>query len=581
MDEQTARKYRQAGRLPSQLQAEHTWRTRSDPFADVWHEVEDKLGHNANFEAKTLFEDLQRRYPGRFQDGQLRTLQRRVKIWRALEGPAREIYFAQIHEPGELGASDFTDMTSLGVTIQGQLFEHLIYHFALTYSNWETATICFAESFESLSHGLQNALWELGGVPKAHKTDCLSAAVRPLEHPEDFTDRYQALMRHYGLEARKTNPSSPHENGDVEQRHYRFRRAVDQALMLRGHRDFAERAEYDAFLRTLLDQVNAGRQERLAEEQAVLRELPPQRTEDYKRLSVRVSRFSTIRVSDNSYSLHSRLRYETVEVRLYAEHLDVYYAQRHLECIPRLRGKGGHRIQYRHIIDWLVRKPGAFSHYRYRDDLFPTTRFRMAYDVLCAQHSASTASRQYLRILHLAARESETQVEVILARLLGTDETLSADCVEALLQTAPDADSASVAAAVVVGPVDLRLYDDLLSSHQPAAEVVVRVPSPAPANAASTKGSRRYVCPPCAATWSKWPTTPGPNRSATSNSSSSSSNENATCAVSTALSAPCAPPDCHLRRPSRASIASGYPAKSTPTSTCCWKVLSSIAARMC
>ena len=138
-----------------------------------------------------------------------------------------------------------------------------------------------------------------------------------------------------------------------------------------------------------------------------------------------------------------------------------------------LRGKGGHRIQYRHIIDWLVRKPGAFSHYRYRDDLFPTTRFRMAYDVLCAQHSASTASRQYLRILHLAARESETQVEVILARLLGTDETLSADCVEALLQTAPDADSASVAAAVVVGPVDLRLYDDLLSSHQPAAEVVV------------------------------------------------------------------------------------------------------------
>ena len=246
MDEQTARKYRQAGRLPSQLQAEHTWRTRSDPFADVWHEVEDKLGHNANFEAKTLFEDLQRRYPGRFQDGQLRTLQRRVKIWRALEGPAREIYFAQIHEPGELGASDFTDMTSLGVTIQGQLFEHLIYHFALTYSNWETATICFAESFESLSHGLQNALWELGGVPKAHKTDCLSAAVRPLEHPEDFTDRYQALMRHYGLEARKTNPSSPHENGDVEQRHYRFRRAVDQALMLRGHRDFAERAEYDA-----------------------------------------------------------------------------------------------------------------------------------------------------------------------------------------------------------------------------------------------------------------------------------------------------------------------------------------------
>lgn len=473
MDEKTARKYRGTGRLPSQQRVEHTWRTRPDPFADVWHEVEEKLDDNAGFEAKTLFEDLQRRYPGRFQDGQLRTLQRRVKIWRALEGPAKEIYFPQIHQPGELGASDFTDMTSLGVTIQGQLFEHLIYHFALTYSNWETATICFAESFESLSHGLQNALWELGGVPKAHKTDCLSAAVHPLDHPQDFTDRYEALMRHYGLEARKTNPASPHENGDIEQRHHRFRRAVDQALMLRGHRDFDERAEYDVFLRKLLDQVNAGRQERRAEEQAVLRVLPRQRTEDYKRLSVRVSRFSTIRVSDNTYSVHSRLRGETVEVRLYAEHLEVYYAQRQLECIPRLRGKNGHHIQYRHIIDWLVRKPGAFAHYRYRDDLFPTTRFRMAYDVLCAEHNKSTASRQYLQILHLAARESETQVDAILDRLLGTDERLSADRVEAMLQTTPVSDRAGVAAAVAIPPVDLSLYDDLLPSHQSAAEVVV------------------------------------------------------------------------------------------------------------
>ena len=472
MDEKTARKYR-SGRLPNQQRVEHTWRTRPDPFADVWHEVEEKLDDNAGFEAKTLFDDLQRRYPGRFQDGQLRTLQRRVKIWRALEGPAQEIYFPQIHEPGELGASDFTDMTSLGVTIQGQLFEHLIFHFALTYSNWETATICFAESFESLSHGLQNALWELGGVPKAHKTDCLSAAVRPLDHPEDFTDRYAALMRHYGLEARKTNPASPHENGDIEQRHHRFRRAVDQALMLRGHRDFDERIEYDAFLRKLLDQVNAGRQERRAEEQAVLRGLPRQRTEDYKRLSVRVSRFSTIRVSDNTYSLHSRLRGETVEVRLYAEHLDVHYAQRHLERIPRLRGKNGHRIQYRHIIDWLVRKHGAFAHYRYRADLFPTTHFRMAYDTLCAEHREPTASRQYLRILHLAARESETQVEAILARLLGTDETLSADRVEALLQTTPVSDRAGVAAAVVVPPVDPSPYDDLLPSYQAAREAVI------------------------------------------------------------------------------------------------------------
>ena len=469
MDEKTARKYRCTGRLPSQQRVEHTWRTRPDPFVDVWHEVEEFLELNPGFEAKTLFEDLQRRYPGRFQDGQLRTLQRRTKIWRAVEGPAQEIYFPQIHEPGELGASDFTDMTSLSVTIQGQLFAHLIYHFVLTYSNWETATICFSESFESLSAGLQNALWELGGVPKAHKTDCLSAAVHRLDHPEAFTDRYEALMQHYGLEARKTNPASPHENGDIEQRHFRFRRVVDQALMLRGHRDFAERAEYDAFLRTLLDQVNAGRQERLAEERAVLRTLPERRTEDYKRLSVRVSRFSTIRVADNTYSLHSRLRNETVEVHLYGEHLDVYYAQRRLETIPRLRGKGGHRIQYRHIIDSLERKPGAFANYRYRDDLFPTSRFRMAYDSLCAQHEQTTASREYVGILALAARESEARVDDVLTQLLEEDEPLSADRVEALMQS----DEVQARPLPEVAPVDLTDYDELLSSLQMEPEVVL------------------------------------------------------------------------------------------------------------
>ena len=424
-------------------------------------------------EAKSLFEHLQRQHPGRFQDGQLRTLQRRIKVWRALDGPAKEVFFPQEHEPGELSQSDFTDMSRLGVTIQSQPFEHLVYHFALTYSNWETVTICFSEAFESLSAGLQNALWELGGVPRAHQTDCLSAAVHKLEHPEDFTDRYNALLRHYGLKPRKTNPGSPHENGDVEQRHYRFYRAVDQALMLRGHRDFDSRAEYGLFLEKILKQLNAGRRQRLREELAVLRQLPALRTEDYTRLDVRVSRFSTIHVRANTYSVHSRLIGETVRIHLYAEHLDVYYAQRHLERIPRLRGKRSHRIQYRHVIDWLVRKPGAFAHYRYRDDLFPTTRFRMTYDALCARHTELEASRQYLQILSLGAHENETQVDAILGRVLGTDEALSAERVKALLQASEESDRESMTASVVVAPVDLSLYDALLSSPERAQEVAL------------------------------------------------------------------------------------------------------------
>jgi len=193
MDEKTARKYRRSGQLPSEIQTPHTWRTRSDPFGEVWDEVVRLLEVNPGLQAKTLFEHLQRRYPGRYQDGQLRTLQRRVKVWRATEGPPREVFFPQVHHPGALSQSDFTWLNDLGVTIGGVPFDHLVYHFVLTYSNWETARICFSESFESLSEGLQQALWELGGVPRIHQTDRLSAAIQDVRHREIFTPPYRAL----------------------------------------------------------------------------------------------------------------------------------------------------------------------------------------------------------------------------------------------------------------------------------------------------------------------------------------------------------------------------------------------------
>ena len=162
MSENTARKYLRSGVFPSQCKPDRYWRTRDDPFEDVWDDIQEKIEVNPGFEAKTLFEWLQRESPGRYSDGQLRTLQRRIKYWRATEGPAKEVYFTQIHEPGKLSESDFTHMSDLGVTISGEPFDHLIYHFVLTYSNWEAGSICFSESFESLKEGLQNALWELG-----------------------------------------------------------------------------------------------------------------------------------------------------------------------------------------------------------------------------------------------------------------------------------------------------------------------------------------------------------------------------------------------------------------------------------
>ena len=471
MDEKTARKYHRLRRLPSEVQVEHAWRTRDDPFAEVWDEVCSKLENNPGLQAKTLFEDLQRRYPGRFADGQLRTLQRRVKVWRALEGPGKEVFFPQKHFPGVLCQSDFTHMDSLGVTIARQPFDHLIYHFVLTYSNWETGSICFSESFESLAEGLQGALWELGGTPVFHQTDRMSAAVSNLptvvakrqaglSEKKEFTKRYEALLHHYGMDGRKIQPGKANEDGDIEQRHHRFKVAVDQALMLRGSRDFVSREAYETFLRQLFNQLNASRRGQLNEEMGRLRPLPQRRLDASKKLRVKVGPNSTIPVQGNVYSVHSRLIGEHVAVRLFAEHLEVWYAQKKVETMPRMRGKGRHHINYRHIIDWLVHKPGAFEQYRYHNDLFPSSRFRIAYDVL-KQQTPSRASKEYLQILQLAARETEAGVDDALRVLLDQEQPIDAKVIEVMVLSRQEIPPVT---DVTIDTVDLSTYDQLLSS---------------------------------------------------------------------------------------------------------------------
>lgn len=458
MCEKTAKKYLNAGKLPSELKVEHDWRTREDPFEDVWDELRKKLGNNPGLEAKTLFDDLKKRYPGKYQDGQIRTLQRRVKRWRAVEGPSREVFFPQEHHPGDIGASDFCHMNELAITIAGQPFAHLLYHFVLTYSNWETGRICFSESFESLAEGLEGALWELGGVPKRHRSDSLTAAVRKPESPEEFTRRYQGLLDHYGLCGEKTNPGRGNENGDVEQRHNRIKKAVDQALMLRGSRDFETREEYQAFLEQIFRELNAGRRERLEEERRVLHRLPEKKLGSFTRLDVRVGPSSTINVKHITYSVPSRLIGEKVQVRLYSEHLELWYGQRAIERLPRQRGDGGHRIDYRHIIDWLVRKPGAFANYRYRDDLFPTSRFRMAWDIL-RERSPLSSEKEYLKILELAAKGSESAVDDALRMLLLCDEPLTYDAVKEIVVSGAEVPPPT---DVSVPVVDFGDYDLLL-----------------------------------------------------------------------------------------------------------------------
>ena len=426
MTERTAYKYIKTNRLPSQLKCEHDWETRKNPFIEDWTVILDMLKVNPGLEGKTIFGHFQRTYPGRYQNGQLRTLQRKIKHWRATEGPGKEAFFPQIHYPGDLSASDFTHMNSLGITIQGEQFNHLIYHFVLTYSNWETFTICYSESFESLSAGMQNALWELGGATKRHRTDRMSAAVNKDCHPEKFNRSYQALLRHYEITPERTNAYSANENGDAETSHRHFKRAIAQALMLRGRKDFYSIPDYKKFLLRIANQLNAGRSKRFEEELNVLKKLPDMRFNDCKNMdNIRVGKSSTLNIQHNTYSVHSRLIGEKVQARIYVDHIEIWYAQKMVERILRQRGTSKHRIDYRHIIDWLVRKPGAFENYRYKKDLYPSSWFRIVYDWL-RSNMPLQANKHYVKILYYAAKEGQTITESAIRYLLKHGKELTA-----------------------------------------------------------------------------------------------------------------------------------------------------------
>ena len=464
MSSKTAGKYLQSGKLPSQCRVEHTWPTRQDPFAEDWDFVKRLLKDTqAALEAKTLLAYLQRAYPGKYHDGQLRTLQRHIKAWKALYGPAKEVFFSQHYDPGQWSCSDFTSMNKLAITIAQQPFDHLFYHFVLCYSNWQAGRICFSESFESLSLGLQDALWKLGGVPAYHRTDNLTSAVHKVGHPDVFTGKYRGLADHYGFESSKTNPASPHENGDVEKSNDLFKKAVDQSLILRGSRDFDTVEAYEKFLQKIIDRMNQNVHKRFAEEIDVLKQLPNLRYDDYETRTCKVGRGGTFRLLHNTYSAHSRLVGETVKVRVYADKLELWYAQRHIETLPRLRGENGHCINYRHLIDRLVRKPGAFENYCYKDDLFPTSQFRIAYDILRDAYSIRQANKEYLKILELAAKESESLVNDALRWLIHLEEEISFTNVKQVVDSKQQALDPT---DVYIESVDIQGYDSLYETPE-------------------------------------------------------------------------------------------------------------------
>jgi transposase len=461
MDRKTARKYVAAGQLPSQMQQLRAWRTRPDPFAEDWPEIAKRLADAPELEAQALFEDLLSRQPERYEPGQLRTFQRRVKQWRAQEGPDKEVFFPQAHRPGEAAQTDFTDAGELSITIADEPFPHLLCHFVLPYSNWDWATTCQSESMLALRRGVQSAVFRLGRIPEFHQTDNSTAATHDLRTGKrGFNQEYADLMKHLGMKPRTTGVGKKEQNGDVEAANGALKRRLKQHLLLRGSRDFDSVEAWEVWLQDVLVRANRPRQKRLREELAVMRSLSVERLREYKEVAVVVTSWSTIRVKHNAYSVPSRLIGESVRVRVHEDRLEVYHGNQHQLSVERLLGRNGHRINYRHIIRSLVRKSGAFERYRYREELFPTLTFRRAYDTLVESLTGWDADVEYLRVLHLAARTLESEVETALDLLL-TDKTLPlADRVRALVDPAtpevPD---------LAVPTVDLSIYDGLFEAQ--------------------------------------------------------------------------------------------------------------------
>lgn len=468
MSERTARTW-ERGALPSETKKARTWRTRPDPFADVWESKVVpllKADEKGELQATTVLEELQAKAADRYDAGQLRTLQRRMRDWRALYGPDKEVFFPQEHPPGREAAMDFTHGTELGVTICGQPLKHLLFVFKLSFSAWTWICVAFGETFEALVTGLQGALWELGGVPEVLRHDNLSAATHELRLSggRSLNKRFADVLHHYHqMGSTRINPGESHENGVAEKGNDLTKSKLAQALLVRGSRDFDSVAQYETFARTVVDRTHNGRRrviEALAVERQHLRPLPAMPVPTYTKHSKKVRRWSTIRVAGRTYSVPSRLRDHTVEVRQYADVLEVRYANKVVETIPRLRREGDVRIDYRHIIWSLVRKPGAFARYRYREELFPTITFRLAYDALCNWHG-ERADIEYVRILHLAASTMEARVEGALAQRLQDAEPFDYAAVKALAK--PEAVEIP---DIKIAEPDFAVYDRLLGGAQ-------------------------------------------------------------------------------------------------------------------
>ena len=407
--EKTGRRVEKEGMPPSQRRKPY-WRRRCDPFAGVWDEVIVPLLEESPFlTGVVLLEHLQELYPGKYPDKHLRCLQQRIKQWKAIHGPEKEVMFKQMHPPGLRGISDFTKPKAFRVTIQGKPFVHLLYHFRLTYSRWAYVKVILGgESFPALAQGLQEALRRLGGSPQEHRTDSLSAAFKNLrdEDYHDITRRYGALCAHYGMKATRNNRGKGHENGSVEAAHGHLKRRIRQALALRGSPDFPSVEDYQRFLERLVEHHNQRHAPDIEAEKAYLKSLPTHKACDFEEVAARVTTFSTIMVKGGLYTVPAALKGERLRVHVYDRHLSCYLGGEHVLELPRLFARKGEKkrcVDYRHLISSLAMKPQAFRYSVLREDLLPTPTYKEIWRLLEEGCRPRHACKLMVGLLKLAA----------------------------------------------------------------------------------------------------------------------------------------------------------------------------------
>jgi hypothetical protein len=411
----TARKYEKLKQLPSDIQLAQNTKEPAHSFVKHWDEITSMLNNSPALMAKTILEYLIEKYPGLYQLNQLRGLQRQIKKWRVNHGENKDVKFPQNIRPGVQSQSDYTVMNELNITIQLQHFKHLLYHFMLPYSLWEDVMICYSESFETLTQGYEQAVFKLGGVLLEHRTDNLTAATKRLGCKRTFTESWQQFMKHYEVKPSRNNPGQSHENGSIEKSNDLIKKAIDQELMIRGSRDFNSISEYSDFIDEIVKRRNKLREVRVSEESGYLYSLPPKKWYAPKVTSVKVTNYSLINIEGIIYSVPSRLIGVQLTAHILHDEIKLLYGRKCIHIMQKYQS--GPVIDYRHIIDSLVKKPGAFLNYQYKDSLFPRKSFRLAYDKLC-ENDVSTGYKDYLQLLKAAKMIGESEVSLALDIIL-------------------------------------------------------------------------------------------------------------------------------------------------------------------